>query len=248
MYPSNSETDMFYHLCSENLFGKPYNYKLLEQRKHKISPNSGSTVRLLLFCFFFDLSRYLPHSRKKLSYHIFLYFTNKSGFNLIFLDFVIWNILGLNALSQEWFLPLCTRNSSFSSGHFSSVTQMCPTLWPHGLQHTRPPCPSSTPGVYSNSCPLSRWCHPAISSSVVPFSSCPQSLPASGSFPVSQFFTSGGQSIGVSASKSVLLMNIQDWFPLRWTGWVSWQSTRLSRVFSNTTVQKHQSFSTQLSL
>ena len=101
---------------------------------------------------------------------------------------------------------------------FSSVTQSCPTLPPHGLQHARPPCPSPTPGVHANSCPSSRWCHPTISSSVVPFSSCPQSLPASGSFPASQLFTSGAQSIRVSASASVLPMNIQDWSPLGWTG------------------------------
>ena len=131
---------------------------------------------------------------------------------------------------------------------FSSVAQSCPTLWPHGLQHARPPCPSPTRGVYSNSCPSSRWCHPTISSSVVPFSSCLQSFPASGSFPMSQLFISGGQRIGVSASASVLPVNIQDWFPLGWTGWISLQSKGLSRVFSNTIVQKHQFFSTQLSL
>ena len=118
----------------------------------------------------------------------------------------------------------------------------------HGLQHARPPCPSLAPGVYSNSCPLSRWCHPTISSSVIPFSSCLQSFPASGSFPMSQFFATGGQTIGVSASTSVLPMNIQDWFPLGWTGWISLQSKGLSRVFSNTTVQKHQFFGTQPSL
>ena len=103
----------------------------------------------------------------------------------------------------------------------------------HGLQHTRLPCPSPTPRAYSNSCPLNRWCHPTISSSVVPFSSCLKSFPASGSFPVSQFFTSGGQSIGVSASASVLPMNIQDWFPLGWTGWISLLSKGLSRVFQH---------------
>ena len=130
---------------------------------------------------------------------------------------------------------------------FSSVTQSCPTLWPHGLQHTRLPCPLPTPEVYSKSRPLSRWRHPTISSSVS-FSSCLQSCPASGSFPMSQFFTSGGQSIGVSASASVFTMNTQDWSPLGWTGWISLQSKGLSRVFSNTTVQKHQFFSTQLSL
>ena len=120
------------------------------------------------------------------------------------------------------------------------------SLWPHGLQHTRPPCLSPIPRVYSNSCPLSQWCHPTISSSVVPFSSCIQSFLASESFLMSQFFAPGGQSIGASAS--VLPMNIQDWFPLGLTGLVSLQSKGLSRVFSNTTVQKHQFFSTQLFL
>ena len=113
-----------------------------------------------------------------------------------------------------------------------SVMSNC--LQPHGLQHARPPCPSPTPGAYSNSCPLNRWYHPTISSSVIPFSSCPQSFPASGSFPARQFFASGGQSIGVSASASVLPMNIQDWSPLGWTGWISLQSNGLSRVFFNT--------------
>ena len=130
---------------------------------------------------------------------------------------------------------------------FSSVTQLCPTLRPHGLQHTRPPCPSPTPGVYSNSCPLSQWCHPTISSSVVPFSSHLQSFPESGSFPMSQFFASRGQSTGVSASTSILPMNTQDW-SLGWTGWISLLSEGLSKVFSNTTVQKNQFFGTQLSL
>ena len=121
------------------------------------------------------------------------------------------------------------------------------TLWPHGLQHARLPCPSPTLGAYSNSCPLSRWCHQTISSSVIPFSSHLQSFPASGSFQMSQLFTSGGQSNGVSASPSVLPMNIQDWFPLGLTGWISLLSRGLSRVFSNTTVQKHQ-FGTQPSI
>ena len=116
------------------------------------------------------------------------------------------------------------------------------SLQPHEPQCTRPPCPWPTPGVYSNSCPLSRWCHPAISSSVIPLSSCPQSFPASGSFSISQLFASGGQSIAVSTSTSVLPMNIQDWSALGWTGWISLQSKGLSRVFSNTTVQKHQFF------
>ena len=126
-----------------------------------------------------------------------------------------------------------------------SLSVMSDSLLPHELQHARPPCPSPTPGVYSNSCPSSWWCHPAISSSVVPFSSCPQSISASGSFPMSQLFASGGQSIGVSASASVLPMNTQDWSPLGWTGWLSLQSKGLSRVFSNTTLQKHQFFCSQ---
>ena len=115
---------------------------------------------------------------------------------------------------------------------------MSDSLWPHGLQFTRPSCPSQTPAVYSNSCPLSSWCHPTISSSVIPFSSLLQSFPASESFPMSWLFTSGGQSIGVSASTSILPMNTQNWSPLGWTGWTSLQSKGLSRVFSNTTVQK----------
>ena len=116
---------------------------------------------------------------------------------------------------------------------------MSNSLQPHGLQHARPPYPSPTPRVYPNSCPWSRWFHPTISSSAIPFSSCLQSFPALGSFQMSQFFASDGQSTGVSASASVLPMNIQDWFPLRWTGWISLLSKGLSRVFSNTTVQKH---------
>ena len=124
---------------------------------------------------------------------------------------------------------------------------MSDSLWPHELQQARPPCPSPTPGVYPNLCPLSRWCHPTISSSVIPFSSCPQSFPASGSFQMSQLFAWGGQSIGVSASTSVLPMDTQDRSSLGWTGWISLQSKELSRVFSNTTVQKHQFFSAQLS-
>ena len=125
---------------------------------------------------------------------------------------------------------------------------MSNSLWPHELQHTSPSCPSPTPGVYPNPCPLSWWCHPTISSSVVPFSFCLQSFPESGSFQVSQLYTSGGQSSGISASASVLPMNTQDWSASGWTGWISLQSKGLSRVFSNTTVQKHQFFGTQLSL
>ena len=138
-----------------------------------------------------------------------------------------------------WFCPLFSQFSR---------SVMSDSLRPHGLQHARPPCPSPTTGACSNSCPSSQWCHPTISSSVVPFSSWLQSFPASESFQMRQFFASGDPSIGVSSSTSVLPMNIQDWFPLGWTGWISLQSKGLSRVFSNTTVQKHQFFSAQLSL
>ena len=142
----------------------------------------------------------------------------------------------------------------FSRFHICALTSVqfshsvvSDSLRPHESQHARPPCPSPAPGVYSDSCPLSWWCHPSISSSVVPFSSCPQSLPASGSCPMSQLFAWSGQSTGVSASASVLPMNTQDWPPLGWTGWISLQSKELSRVVFNTTVQKHQFFSAQLS-
>ena len=143
----------------------------------------------------------------------------------------------------------CSLEKSYSKHQFSSFQSLsCVRLRPHGLQHARPLCALPTPRVYSNSCPLSRWCHPAISSSVVPFSFHPQSFPASGSFPVSQFFVSGGQSIGVSASASVLPMNIRDWFSLKLTGLISLLSKGLSRVFPNNTGQKHQFFGTQLCL
>ena len=154
------------------------------------------------------------------------------GISLIFLP--IWASLSIELLGP--------------SVQFSSVAQSCLTLWPREPQHARPPCPSPTPGVYSNSCPLSQWCHLTISSSVVPFSPWLQSFPISGSFQISQLFTLGAQNIGVSASISVLPMNTQDWFPLGWTGWISLLSKGLSRVFSSTTVQNHQFFSTQLSL
>ena len=155
---------------------------------------------------------------------------------------ILWKILNV---STSWmdFVFSCFQ---FSSVQFSRSV-MSDSLQPHESQHARPPCPSPTPRVHSNSCPSSRWCHPAISSSVIPFSSCRQSLPASGSFPMSQLFTSGGQRIGVSASASVLPMNTQDWSPLGWTSWISLQSKGLSRVFSNTTVQKHQFVCAQLS-
>ena len=134
----------------------------------------------------------------------------------------------------------------FSSVQFSR-SAVSNSLRPHESQHARPPCPSPTPRVHSDSCLSTRQCYPAITSSDVPFSSCPQLFPAPESFPISQLFTSGGQSIGVSASAAVLPMNTQDWSPSEWTGWISLQSKGLSRVFSNTTVQKHQFFGTQFS-
>ena len=150
-------------------------------------------------------------------------------------------------LSLPWLTKtVYTVLSQFSSVQFSH-SAVSDSLRPHESQHARPPCPSPAPGVYPNSCPSSRWCHPAMSSSVISFSSRPQSLPASESFPMSQLFAWGGQSTGVSALASFLPKNTQDWSPLWWTGWISSQSKGLSRVFSNTTVQKHQFFGAQLS-
>ena len=144
------------------------------------------------------------------------------------------------------FRTLAFKRTNISSVQFSSVAQSCPTLCdPMKSQHARPPCLSPTPGVHSDSRPSSQWCHPAISSSVVPFFSCPQSLPASKSFPMSQLFTWGGRSTGVSALVSFPLKKSQGWSPSEWTGWISLQSKGLSRVFSNTTVQKHQFFGAQ---
>ena len=139
-------------------------------------------------------------------------------------------------------------NSKVQSNSQFSRSDVSDSLRPHGLQHTRPPCPSLSPGIYSNSCPWNRWGHPTISSSAILFSSCLQSFPASGSFQMSQIFASGGQRIGISAFASVLPTNIQDWFPLGWTSWISWQSKGLLSVFSNTTVQKHQFLGTLPSL
>ena len=150
--------------------------------------------------------------------------------------------MGSQRVRHNWATSLVHWISQFSSVQSLSCLSHCQ---PRGLQHARLPCLSPTPGVYSNSSPSSRWCHPMISSSVVPFSSCLQSLPASWSFPMSQFFASGGQSIGVSALASFLPKNTQGWSPLEWTDWISLQSKVCSRVLSNTTVQKHQFFSTQ---
>ena len=162
-----------------------------------------------------------------------------NSFNKLFIIIFYFNVI--NNTAKTFFFHI-----EFSVQFSHSV--MSDSLWPHGLQHTRPPCPSPTPGVYPNPCPLSRWCHPTISSSVIPFSSCPQSFPESGSFPMSQLFASCGQSIGVSASASVFPKNTQNWSPLEWTGWISLQFKGLSKVFSNTTVQKHQFFGAQLSV
>ena len=159
-----------------------------------------------------------------------------------FIHVVTYDTISFNLRLKDILL-----NMLFSSVQFS-CSVMSDSLQPHELQHARLPCPSPTPRVHPNSCPSSQWCHPIISSSVVPFSACPQSFPASGSFQISQLFTSGGQSIGVSTSTSVLPVDTQDWSPLGWTGWISLQSKGLSRVFSNTTVRKHQFFSAQLSL
>ena len=160
---------------------------------------------------------------------------------LFFFFFPFGRYLGMRCLGHMIGVSL-THSVQFSHSVVSN------SLRPHESQHTRPPCPSPTPAVHPNPCPLSRWCHPTISSSVIPCSSFPQSFPASGSFLMSQLFASGDQSTGVSASTSVFPMNIQDWFPLEWTGWISLQSKGLSRVFSNTTVPKHQFFGTQISL
>ena len=163
---------------------------------------------------------------------------SKSNWLILLLKCILYTILSawVDSKSPSHFLSnfdgrksteTLEKNRNTTSVQFNRSV-VSDSLWPHEPQHARPPCPSPTPGVYPNPCPLSWWCHPTISSSVVPFSSCPQSLPASGSFPMSQLFTSGGQSIGVSASTSVLPMNTQDWFPLEWTGWISLQSKGLS--------------------
>ena len=157
---------------------------------------------------------------------------------------VCWNAFLSSSKDHGTLIRNQLTTDVFSSVQFScSVMSNC--LWPHELQYARPPCPSPTAGVHSNPCPLSQWCHPTIPSSVIPFSSCSQSFPASGSFQMSQLFAWGGQRTGVSASTSILPMNTQDWFPLGWTGWISLQSKGLWRLFSTSTVQKHQFFGTQ---
>ena len=189
----------------------------------------------LLFVYFYSPKEWLI--QWKCSINFLLCYPN-SGISVSWKWFPLYSFFLMQHLKGK------VEQKGFYSVQFSHSV-VSDSLWPHGLQHTRPPCPSSTPGVDSNSCPLSWWCHPTISSSVVSFSSHLPSFPALGSFQMSQFFASGSQSIGVSASALVLLMNIQDWFPLGWTGWISLQSKGFSRVFFNT-VQKHQFFGAQL--
>ena len=175
----------------------------------------------------------------ELNWRAILTILTSSNFNFDILMSDISNFMHVSFKPQNMVIFISRR------GQFS-CSVMSDSLWPHETQHARPPCPSPTPGVYPNPCALSCWCHPTISSSVVPFSSCSQSFPASGSFEMSQLFASGGQSIGVSSSTSVLPMNTQDWSPLGWTGWISLQPKGLSRVFSNTTVQKQKSINGQM--
>ena len=203
-------------------------WNVLEKSMKSISSNVSfkTCVLLLIFCFD-DLSIGMSGVLKIPAIIVVLSIT---PFMSVSVCLMCWDVPMLGASVQL------------------SLSVMSDFLWSHGLQHARPPCLSPSPGVYSNSCPLSQWCHPTISSSVVPFSPHLQSFPALGSFQMNQLFASSGQSIGASASTSVLPMNIQDWFPLRWTGWISLQSKGLSRVTSTTTVQKHQFSGAQLSL
>ena len=176
---------------------------------------------------------------------LFSRYQENSGYRL-FLPFHLYPVVWINQSFLVYILNINTTNNNLGILTLSvqfSRSVMSNSLWPHELQHARPPCPSPTPGVHSNSCPSSQWCHPAISSSVVPFSSCPQFFPESESFPMSQLFAWCGHSIRVSALASVHPKNTQDWSPLGWTDWISLQSKGLSRVFSNTAVQKHQFFS-----
>ena len=206
---------------------------------------------------------FIPSWRFKFQLPLALFIVQDTVINLFLLSenvFILFHSWRIFLLNQEFWV--CTYfYFKTLNALFGFLVVLCVCVWwefsrsvlsdslrPHEPQHIRPPCPSLTPGAYSNPCPSSRWCHPAVSSSVIPFSSCPQLFPASGSFQMNQLLTSGGQSIGVSASTSVLPMNTQDWSPLGWTGWISLQSKGLSRVFYNTTVQKHQFFGAQLSL
>ena len=192
-----------------------------------------------------DITSFLCHSIFQLTTFSLVFILINKCLNFLL---ITWNFLRKPMFLFYLVLPLTYRWKlyllyyfpwvQFSSVHFSRSV-MSDSLWPYKSQHARPPCPSPTPRVHTNPCPSSRWCHPAISSSVVPFSSCPQSLPASEPFPMSQLFVWGGQTIGVSALALGLSMNTQDWSPLEWTGWIFLQSKGLTSVFSNTTVQKH---------
>ena len=208
---------------------------------------TGLSLLLQPFCWFswlFDMCLSMTTFKQIIAWMVV---TIGSSSNLLYLpplaesESVTPRVLSDSLNTKDYNLP-----SQFSSVQFSGSV-VSNSLWPHESQHARPTCPSPTPRVYSHSCPSSWWCHPAISSSVISFSSCPQSLPASGSFSMSQLFSWHGQSIGVSALASVLPMNTQDLSPLGWTGWISLQSKGLSRVFSNTIVQKHKFFGAQLS-
>ena len=209
---------------------------------HNLILSYCSTLTL----FHISLTKYQSHIRTFRPVRCWFSFSFDLIFKFLFQS-LSYNCVGfpadsLTCQSRSHVESLCSVSSQFSPSVMSD------SLWPHGLQHAWLPCPSPTPRAYSNITPSSRWWHPTFLSSVVPFSSCLQSFPASGSFQMSQFSASGGQNIGISASASALPMNSQDWSPLGWTGWISLQSKGLSRVFSNTTIQKHQFFSTQLSL
>ena len=235
------------HTCKrfQSQLKNPEMRKLLScLRKYKPTYLIFSTQADIVFIFL-DSKQSCPLSWRKI-----IPLFSKAGCSMNILEKVVksWQYLcSHNIQKHRRPMESCLPIIQLSSVQFS-CSVMSDSLRPHGLQHTRPPCPSPTPGACLNSGPLSQWCYPTISSSVVPFSSHLQSFPESGSFPMSHLFASGGQSIGVSTSASILPMNIQDWFPLGWTGWISLLSKGLSRVFSNTTVQKHQFLDDQLSL
>ena len=186
----------------------------------------------------------LPHIHARFDFVSVLHFAYICKYNFQSRNLYPEKIFQENVQENKNWENILPKDHPISSIQFSHSV-MSDSLWSHGSQHIRPRCPSPTPGVHLNSCASSWWCHPAISSSLVPFSSCPQSLPASESFPLSQLFTWGGQSTGVSASASDLPMDTPDWCPFWWTGWISLQSSGLSRVVSHTTVQKHQFFGAQ---
>ena len=216
-----------------------------------ISSNIPFSSSLSFFSFWYSNYLYVTPSGIFTQFlHIFFFFHFLIFSSVFHLGKFYWYIFKLTGSFFSFVLSItrfCNDILHFCSDQFSRSV-MSNSLWPHEPQHARPPCPSPTPGVHPNPCPLSQWCHPTTSSSVVQFSSCPQSFPASGSFQMSQLLAWGGQSTGVSASTSVLPMNTQDWSPLGWAGWISLQSKGLSRDFANTAVQKHQFFCTQLSL